>query len=97
LNSKTGSDSNFAFVQEERTRDKAINMLLECGADVNLTDDRNRTSLMYACEMRCNDVIKILLKTSVNPDIADIDGTYESFDYISIIIEKNITIRLSVF
>ncbi|KAK2183868.1 hypothetical protein NP493_293g01021 [Ridgeia piscesae] len=49
-------------------------MLLECGADVNLTDDRNRTSLMYACEMRCNDVIKILLKTSVNPDIADIDG-----------------------
>ena len=51
-------------------------MLIENGADVNLTDDRNRTSLMYACEMRCNDIIMILLKTSVDPDIADIDGAW---------------------
>ena len=64
------------MTQEERTRDKAINMLIENGADVNLTDDRNRTSLMYACEMRCNDIIMILLKTSVDPDIADVDGAW---------------------
>ena len=60
--------------QEEKTRSKAVHLLLNKAADVNIQDDSGRTALSYACEMRCNDIVRILVKNNVDPDIADEKG-----------------------
>lgn len=60
--------------QEEKTRGKAIELLLQKDADVNCQDDVGRTALSYATEMRANDVVRILVKHNVDPDIADDKG-----------------------
>ena len=57
------------------TRDKAVKLLIRKGANVNIQDDSGRTALSYACEMRCNDIVRILVKNNVDPDIADNAGT----------------------
>lgn len=62
------------MLQEEKTRDKAFQLLLNKGANVNLQDASGRTALSYACEMRCNDIVRILVKNNVDPDIADNKG-----------------------
>ena len=41
---------------------------------MNCQDDTGRTALSYACEMRANDVVRILVKNNVDPDIADEKG-----------------------
>ena len=56
-------------------RTRAVSLLLFHRADVNIQDDDGRTALSYACERRCNDVIAILVKNNVEPDIADKTGT----------------------
>ena len=65
----------FVFMlQEEKTRDKIIELLLEKGADVNIPDDSGITVLSYACELRCNDVVRMLVKNNVDPDASDNEG-----------------------
>ena len=53
---------------------RAVTLLLEKGANVNIQDDSGRTALSYACQLRCNDVVRLLVKNSVDPDIEDKDG-----------------------
>ena len=60
--------------QEEKTRCKAFQLLLSKSANVNLQDVSGRTALSYACEMRCNDIVRILVQNNVDPDIADNKG-----------------------
>ena len=60
--------------QEEKTRCKAFQLLLNKSANVNLQDASGRTALSYACEMRCNDIVRILVQNNVDPDIADHKG-----------------------
>ena len=64
----------FIFWQEEKTRDKAVQLLLAKEADVNKQDDSGRTALSYACELRANDVVRILVKNNVDPDVEDDKG-----------------------
>ena len=64
--------------QEEKTRMKAVQLLLSRGADVNLRDDAGRSAFSYACELRCNDVVQILIKNNVDPDITDNEGISRS-------------------
>jgi len=52
----------------------AIQLLLSRGADVNARDDAGRTAFSYACEMRCNDVVQLLIRNNVDPDIPDNNG-----------------------
>ncbi|CAH1791802.1 unnamed protein product [Owenia fusiformis] len=59
------------YVKEEKTRCKAIELLIERGSDVNIQDDKGRTALSYAAELRCNDMIRLLVKNNVDPDLAD--------------------------
>jgi len=61
-------------LQEEKTRCKAFQLLLNKGANVNLQDSSGRTALTYACQMRCNDIVRILVQNNVDPDIADDKG-----------------------
>ena len=62
------------LLQEEKTRGKATELLLSRGADVNIMDDVGRTALSYACELKCNDIVRILVKNNVDPDIPDKSG-----------------------
>ncbi|XP_074662945.1 uncharacterized protein LOC141915347 [Tubulanus polymorphus] len=62
------------YIKEERTRCKAVQLLLSKKANVNDQDDVGRTALSYACELRCNDMVQILVKNNVDPDIADHQG-----------------------
>ena len=64
----------YSRCQEEKTRDKAFQLLLSKGANVNHQDSYGRTALSYACEMRCNDIVRILVRNNVDPDIADHKG-----------------------
>ena len=52
----------------------AIQLLLSRGADVNARDDAGRTAFSYACEMRYNDVVQLLIRNNVDPDIPDNNG-----------------------
>jgi len=61
-------------VQEEKTRMMAVQLLLSRGADVNIRDDSGRTAFSYASEMHCNDVVQLLIRNNVNPDIPDNNG-----------------------
>ena len=68
------------LLQEEGARDKTVKLLLRHGADVNLTDDFGRTVLSYACEKRCNDILRILVKHhNIDPDKADQIGKFHRF------------------
>jgi ankyrin repeat protein len=69
--------------QEEKTRMKAVQLLLSRGADVNLRDDVGRTAFSYACELRCNDIVQILIKNNVDPDIPDSEGLWHCWFLVS--------------
>ena len=53
-----------------------MQLLLSRGADVNIRDDVGRSAFGYACELRCNDVVQILIKNNVDPDITDNEGKF---------------------
>lgn len=60
--------------KEEKTRMLATQLLLSRGADVNARDDSGRTAFSYACEMHCNDVVQLLIRNNVDPDVPDSGG-----------------------
>ncbi|KAK7504875.1 hypothetical protein BaRGS_00003903 [Batillaria attramentaria] len=63
------------FAQEEGTRDQLVHILLEGGADVNMTDKEGRSPLIHACEKRCNDIVRILIHHhNIKPDLEDVYG-----------------------
>lgn len=62
------------YLQEEKSRQRAMGLLLQRGADPNLQDDYGRTALSYACELRHNDVVKLLMKWNIDPDLPDAQG-----------------------
>ena len=52
----------------------AVQLLLSRGADVNARDDVGRTAFSYACEMHCNDIVQLLIRNNVDPDVPDNNG-----------------------
>ena len=52
----------------------AAQLLLSRGADVNARDDVGRTAFSYACEMHCNDIVQLLIRNNVDPDVPDNNG-----------------------
>uniref|UniRef100_A0A1I8G6T5 ANK_REP_REGION domain-containing protein n=1 Tax=Macrostomum lignano TaxID=282301 RepID=A0A1I8G6T5_9PLAT len=59
---------------EEKCRQKILDMLLAHGANPNYQDDAGRTALSYACELRHNDVVRLLVRYNVDPELPDCDG-----------------------
>jgi len=53
---------------------RAVQLLLSRGANVNARDDVGRTAFSYASEMHCNDVLQLLIRNNVDPDIPDNHG-----------------------
>ncbi len=52
----------------------AVRQLLELDADVNITDEYQRTPLSYAAEEGKGNVVQLLLENGAKPDIADRNG-----------------------
>ena len=52
----------------------AVRLLLSRGADVNARDDAGRTAFSYACELHCNDIVQLLIRNNVDPDVPDNHG-----------------------
>ena len=78
-----GADPNIAdmngktWVHHAVTSDcskEIVQSVIDLGADVNTTNNRNVTALMEACKEGNLDTIKTLLNAGADPNIADIDG-----------------------
>ena len=41
-------------------------------------NDVGRTAFSYACELHCNDIVQLLIRNNVDPDLPDCHGTYRS-------------------
>ncbi|XP_075241294.1 uncharacterized protein LOC142336387 isoform X2 [Convolutriloba macropyga] len=61
-------------IREMRTQMRMAELLLERGASVNLKDHVGKTVLHYACEQHSNNLVKLLIKKSANPNLPDNDG-----------------------
>ncbi|CAK9304769.1 unnamed protein product [Gordionus sp. m RMFG-2023] len=59
------------YLQDDKIRKKAIELLLKFGAKVNSCDNYGRSALSYSCQLQRNDIIKILVKHNVDPDLPD--------------------------
>lgn len=59
------------FLQDEQSRGRFMNLLLQRGASVNRQDECGRTALSYACEMGRLDAVKILVRNNADPEMAD--------------------------
>ena len=78
---------------------KFIQLLLDHGADINITTNGNWTALTYACFSQNTDVVKLLLNKGANGNLKDRDNktilmyAYEEgfFDIIDIFLQYGIT------
>ncbi|XP_033733566.1 inversin-B-like [Pecten maximus] len=62
-------------IKEQLRRSEMSLLLMEKGADVNLQDDFGRTVMSYACEMKCNDIVNMLIRQNdIDPDLEDLKG-----------------------
>ncbi|TTC73824.1 Ankyrin repeat domain-containing protein 63 [Bagarius yarrelli] len=61
-------------LQEQNTRSKFTQLLLEKGADVNSRDENGRTALSLACELGHLDSVKLLVQFNANPELTDTWG-----------------------
>ena len=52
----------------------ALERIINNGADVNVMNKNNITTLMIACEKRNKDAINVVLNAGADPNIADADG-----------------------
>lgn len=60
-------------------------MLLSNGADCNATDEEGRDVLSYACEEKCNDLVTILVRYNINPEIEDNKGKAHNSDVFEVL------------
>lgn len=67
--------ANEMLLDAVRNQDKnKLNKVIENGANVDYTDSKNKSVLMYACEKQNYEIVKILLENGANPNSTDIRG-----------------------
>ena len=59
---------------------KCIEVLLENGADPNMTCNKKRSPIMYACKEEAHDAVSLLLENGADPSLKDIGG-FTALDY----------------
>ena len=56
---------------------KIVQLLLECGADVNLQDESGSTALMLAYTHKRNHIVSVLLQNNADTQIKNWNGKKE--------------------
>uniref|UniRef100_A0A8C3W5Y3 Ankyrin repeat domain 22 n=1 Tax=Catagonus wagneri TaxID=51154 RepID=A0A8C3W5Y3_9CETA len=64
----------FLMVSKTKQNEALIRMLLEAGVEVNATDCYGCTALHYACEMKNQTLVPLLLKAHADPRIKNTHG-----------------------
>lgn len=59
---------------------KCIEVLLENGADPNMTCNKKRSPIMYACKEETHDAVSLLLENGADPSLKDVGG-FTALDY----------------
>ncbi|XP_075244379.1 ankyrin repeat domain-containing protein 63-like isoform X2 [Convolutriloba macropyga] len=58
-------------IPEIRTRTKMVEMIVDKGGYTDIQDAEGKTALYYACQSRANELVKILIKRGVDPNVPD--------------------------
>ncbi|KAM3913381.1 ankyrin repeat domain-containing protein 22 [Leptodactylus fuscus] len=62
------------MVSKTKQNERLINLLLAAGVNVNATDSEGNTALHYACKMKSQTIVPILLEAKADPWIANKQG-----------------------
>ncbi|XP_077310299.1 ankyrin repeat domain-containing protein 22 [Lithobates pipiens] len=62
------------MISKGKQNERLIRILLHSGVDVNAADNRGNTALHYACKMKTQATIPILLEANANPYIKNKEG-----------------------
>ncbi|CAI9607684.1 unnamed protein product, partial [Staurois parvus] len=62
------------MISKSKQNERLINILLHSGVDVNAADNSGNTALHYACKMKTQSIIPILLEANANPSIKNKEG-----------------------
>lgn len=57
-----------------KIKDQIVKILLKSGADVNITDNKNNTALMFACQTGRTTIVKLFLQKNVDIDAQNTYG-----------------------
>ncbi|XP_058154820.1 ankyrin repeat domain-containing protein 22 [Dasypus novemcinctus] len=64
----------FLMVSKTKQNENLVRMLLDAGVDVNATDSYGCTALHYACKMKNQAIIPLLLEAHADPTIKNKNG-----------------------
>ncbi|XP_063723526.1 ankyrin repeat domain-containing protein 63-like isoform X2 [Symsagittifera roscoffensis] len=71
---RTALITSVVSIPEIRTRTKMVAMICDKGGDTDIQDNHGGTALYYACQLRANELVKILIKRGVDPNLSDESG-----------------------
>ncbi|XP_075698772.1 ankyrin repeat domain-containing protein 22 [Rhinoderma darwinii] len=64
----------FILISKTKQNERLIRLLLGAGVNVNATDSEGNTALHYACKMKSQSIVPILLDAKADPTIKNKDG-----------------------
>ncbi|XP_068114378.1 ankyrin repeat domain-containing protein 22 isoform X2 [Hyperolius riggenbachi] len=67
------------MISKSKQNERLIGILLQSGVDVNAVDDSGDTALHYACKMKSQAIVQMLLQANADPSIKNKEGE-SSFD-----------------
>ncbi|KAM5141554.1 ankyrin repeat domain-containing protein 22 isoform 1-T3 [Mantella aurantiaca] len=62
------------MISKSKQNERLIRLLLHSGVDVNAADNSGNTALHYACKMKTQAIVPILLEANANPYIKNQEG-----------------------
>ncbi|XP_072279370.1 ankyrin repeat domain-containing protein 22 [Pyxicephalus adspersus] len=62
------------MISKSKLNERLIRLLLQSGVDVNAEDISGNTALHYACKMKSQAIVPILLEANANPNLKNKEG-----------------------